>query len=77
MKETIHVTEDKYAVAENKTAELLDALTAKATILEKLKAKLGLAAPLNAFLQQLNEMTGDEDEENVLLQGGNTTLQYG
>lgn len=71
MKETISVTEDKYAVAENKTAELLDTLTAKATILEKLKAKLGLAPALNAFLLQLNEMTGDDDEETGLLQGGN------
>jgi dynein heavy chain len=71
MKETINVTEDKYAVAENKTAELLDTLTAKATILEKLKAKLGLAPALNAFLLQLNEMTGDDDEETGLLQGGN------
>lgn len=58
-----------YENAKEKTAVLLQQLTAKATILEKLKAKVGIATSLSAFLQ-LNELSDEEEEEDDLLKEG-------
>ncbi|XP_077977225.1 dynein axonemal heavy chain 8-like isoform X3 [Glandiceps talaboti] len=56
-----------YENATAKTADLLKRLTAKATILEKVKAFSGQATgSLSAFLQ-MNETESDEEEEDELL----------
>ena len=69
MKQSILDTTAKYEVAHGNTADLLGQLTAKATKLEKLKAKLGMSTSLSAFLE-LNELKEEsEDEEELLLQG--------
>ena len=55
--------------AKVQTAQLLQKLTARATVLEKLKAKVGIATSLSAFLQ-LNELSDEEEEEDDLLKEG-------
>ncbi|CAH1799095.1 unnamed protein product [Owenia fusiformis] len=49
-----------------KVTGLLDELTGKATLLEKLKARVGESTSLSAFLQ-LNELSSDEEEDDALL----------
>ena len=69
MKQSILDITAKYEVAHGNTADLLGQLTAKATKLEKLKAKLGMSTSLSAFLE-LNELKEEsEDEEELLFQG--------
>ena len=69
MKQSILDITAKYEVAHGNTADLLGQLTAKATKLEKLKAKLGMSTSLSAFLE-LNELKEEsEEEEELLFQG--------
>lgn len=54
-------------VATAKSAELLDALTSKATALEKLKAKLGIGSTtLSAFVALIDSEI--EEDDTALLQ---------
>ena len=69
MKESIKTINQKFEEAKIKTADLLVELTAKATLLEKLKAKVGVANALSAFLQ-LNELSEEEEETDDLLKQG-------
>lgn len=69
MKEAIKNIKIKFEQAKIRTAKLLKELTARATKLEKLKAKIGTATSLSAFLQ-LNEVSSDEEDEEELLQQG-------
>ena len=69
MKKAIKNTTGKFEDAKIRTEELLEKLTHKATILEKLKAKVGLSTSLDAYLH-LNEMEAEEVEEDELLKQG-------
>ena len=69
MKKAIKNTNGKYEDAKNRTEDLLVQLTSKATILEKLKAKVGLSTSLDAYLH-LNEMETEVEEEDELLKQG-------
>lgn len=69
MKKGIKITTGKFEEAQKKTADLLNKLTAKATVFEKLKAKVGLSKSLDAYLQ-LNELDVEDDEEDELLKEG-------
>ncbi|XP_070568705.1 dynein axonemal heavy chain 5-like isoform X4 [Ptychodera flava] len=56
-----------YEQATKTTANLLKELTAKATVLEKVKAQFGMSSgSLSAFLQ-MNEIESEEEEEDELL----------
>ncbi|XP_053397319.1 dynein axonemal heavy chain 5-like isoform X6 [Mercenaria mercenaria] len=66
MKKAIKNTTGKFEDAKVRTEDLLEKLTHKATILEKLKAKVGLSTSLDAYLH-LNEMEAEEVEEDELL----------
>ncbi|XP_064629693.1 uncharacterized protein LOC135488785 isoform X2 [Lineus longissimus] len=66
MRQAIKNISGKFEDAKVNTAHLLRQLTAKATTLEKLKAKVGQSTALSAFLQ-LNEMSDEEEEEDDLL----------
>ena len=69
MRGEIQMRTHEYDDACVKTKQLMKELTHKATILEKLKAKVGMATSLSAFLQ-LNELSDEEVEEDDLLQEG-------
>lgn len=69
MKKGIKTVTGNLEDAKKNTAELLRKLTAKATTLEKLKAKVGLSKSLDAYLQ-LNEFDVEEEEEDDLLKEG-------
>jgi len=69
MKQSIRKINQKFDEAKEKTADLMQKLTAKATVLEKLKARIGMATALSAFLQ-LNELSDEEPEEDDLLKEG-------
>ena len=80
MKKAIKNTTGKFEESKTRTEELLAKLTAKATILEKLKAKVGLSTSLDAYLH-LNEMDMEAEEEDELLKRGKycfccNTVQY-
>ncbi|XP_052807484.1 dynein axonemal heavy chain 5-like isoform X7 [Mya arenaria] len=66
MKKAIKNTTGKFEEAKVRTEELLIQLSHKATILEKLKAKVGLSTSLDAYLH-LNEMETEQEEEDELL----------
>ncbi|KAL5010133.1 hypothetical protein ScPMuIL_012438 [Solemya velum] len=66
MKKAIKTVTTKFEDAKETTADLLNQLTLKATVLEKLKAKVGLSTSLDAYLH-LNEMEAVEEEEDELL----------
>lgn len=62
IKDVISDTKKKLSVATVKSDELLEALTAKATALEKLKAKLGIgSATLSAFVALIDSEIEDDD----------------
>ena len=69
MKQSIRKIIQQFEEAKEKTAGLMHKLTAKATVLEKLKARIGMATALSAFLQ-LNELSDQEPEEDDLLKEG-------
>ncbi len=72
MKTSIQETGEKYERAKQNVVDLLNQLMASATTLEKLKAKVGMANSLSAFLQ-LNEVSDTEGEgDDLLLQGKGT-----
>ncbi|OPL21670.1 LOW QUALITY PROTEIN: hypothetical protein AM593_02226, partial [Mytilus galloprovincialis] len=67
MRKAIKTISGKFQDATKKTEDLLYKLTAKATALEKLKAKIGLSKSLDAHLH-LTEMYAESDEEDELLE---------
>jgi dynein heavy chain len=69
MKESIKGVSKEFEEAKEKTSTLMSTLTQRATVLEKLKAKVGIATALSAFLQ-LNELSDEEEEEEDLLKEG-------
>ena len=69
MKKAIKTKTGNFEDAKVKTEDLLVKLTTKATILEKLKAKVGLSTSLDAYLH-LTEMNTEEEEEDELLKQG-------
>lgn len=69
MKASIKTINQEYEVARTRAAELLTELTVKATVLEKIKAKYGIANALSAFLL-LNELSDTEEETDDLLKEG-------
>ena len=69
MKESIHKIQGEYVEARNQTAGLMKTLTKRSTVLEKLKARVGHATSLSAFLR-LNELSDEEEEEDDLLKEG-------
>ena len=69
MKENIKGVSKEFEDAKEKTASLMSTLTHRATVVEKLKAKVGIATSLSAFLQ-LNELSDEEEEEEDLLKEG-------
>ena len=73
MKQSIKKINKKYDEARIKTAKLLSQLTGRATILEKLKARIGMATALSAFLQ-MNELSDEEEEDDDLLREGTRGL---
>ena len=75
MKKAIKNLTDKFEESKKKTATLLYQLSQKATVLEKLKAKIGLSNSLHAYLN-LNEMETNEEDEDELLKEGTRTLLY-
>jgi hypothetical protein len=75
MRQAIKNISGKFDEAKVNTAHLLRQLTAKATTLEKLKAKVGQSTALSAFLQ-LNEMSDEEEEEDDLLKAGEMDYLY-
>ncbi|XP_041355189.1 dynein gamma chain, flagellar outer arm-like isoform X3 [Gigantopelta aegis] len=66
MKKAIKSLTEKFEDSKKKTATLLYQLSQKATVLEKLKAKVGLSTSLHAYLN-LNEMETNEEEGDELL----------
>jgi len=67
IKDVISQTKQQLAVATVKSDELLEALTSKATALEKLKAKLGIgSATLSAFIALIDSEI--EEDDTALLQ---------
>ncbi|KAF6026452.1 hypothetical protein EB796_015243 [Bugula neritina] len=56
----------KYYNVVDETSTILKKLTHKATTLEKLKAKIGQATALSAFLQ-MNDLSSDEEDDDSLL----------
>ena len=75
MKKAIKNTTGKFEESKTRTEQLLIKLTSKATILEKLKAKVGLSTSLDAYLH-LNEMDMEAEEEDELLQKGKTVSVF-
>lgn len=73
MKKAIRTRTGSFEEACKKTADLLNRLTAKATALEKLKAKVGLSKSLDAYLH-LTEFESDEEEDDELLKEGTFCL---
>ena len=73
MKKGIKTITGKYEDAQKKTAELLRKLTARATALEKLKAKVGLSKSLDAYLH-LNELEVEEEDDDELLKEGQSNI---
>ena len=69
MKENIKGVSKEFEEAKEKTTTLMTTLTQRATTLEKLKAKVGIATALSAFLQ-LNELSDEEEEDEDLLKEG-------
>ena len=69
MKEQIKNITNKFERSKEKTAGLLVKLTNKATVLEKLKARGGVATSLSAFLQ-MNELSDEDEEDDHLLEEG-------
>ena len=69
MKENIKGVSKEFEEAKEKTSTLMTTLTQRATTLEKLKAKVGIATALSAFLQ-LNELSDEEEEDEDLLKEG-------
>lgn len=69
MRKAIKTTTERYEGAKRATAELLQQLILKATVLEKLKAKVGLSSSLDAYLH-LTELEADSEEEDELLKDG-------
>ena len=70
IRQAIKTITGKYADAKTKTADLMKQLTSKATMLEKLKAMMGMSTSLGAFLQ-LNEVSDESEEEDDGLLEGN------
>ena len=67
IKNVISETKQQLSVATVKSEELLEALTGKATVLEKLKAKLGIgSATLSAFVALIDSEI--EEDDTALLQ---------
>ncbi|BFZ10052.1 hypothetical protein BsWGS_13093 [Bradybaena similaris] len=66
MKTNIMITTTQFEESQRKTRTLLNKLTMKVTLLEKLKAKVGISKSLDAYLQ-LNEMNVEDDEDDDLL----------
>ncbi|XP_025098007.1 LOW QUALITY PROTEIN: dynein gamma chain, flagellar outer arm-like [Pomacea canaliculata] len=66
MKKAIKTITGNFEEAAARTADLLQRLTNKATVLEKLKAKVGLSKSLDAYLH-LTEFEVEEVEEDELL----------
>ena len=67
IKDVISQTKQQLSVATVKSDELLEALTAKATAMEKLKAKLGIgSATLSAFVALIDSEM--EEDDTALLQ---------
>ena len=67
IKDVISQTKQQLSVATVKSDELLEALTSKATALEKLKAKLGIgSATLSAFIALIDSEI--EEDDTALLQ---------
>ena len=69
MRDDIKKTTEEYEKAKVETYHLLDQLTAKATTLEKLKAKIGESSELRDYLG-LNEFTEEPMEDEYLLVDG-------
>jgi len=69
MKKAIKNTTGKFEDAKVRTEQLLVRLSNRATVLEKLKAKVGLSTSLDAYLH-LNEMEAEQQEEDELLKQG-------
>lgn len=69
MKKAIKTITGNFEEACSRTADLLQRLTNKATVLEKLKAKVGLSKSLDAYLH-LTEFEVEEVEEDELLKAG-------
>ncbi len=74
MKGSIKSLSKDSELAKEKTTNLLGQLTGRATVLEKLKAKVGIATSLSAFLQ-LNELSDEEEEDDGLLEEGKLMSQ--
>ena len=69
MRESIRSRTSEFEGARERAANLMNTLTHKATSLEKLKARVGMATSLSAFLQ-LNELSDEElEEDDLLLEG--------
>ena len=69
MKDDIKKTTEEYEKAKIETYRLLDELTARATVLEKLKANIGISGALSDYLE-LNEFTEDAlVDEDLLFDG--------
>lgn len=66
IKEVISETKQKLEVAKDKSADLLKALTNKATSLEKLKAKLGIGSSTITAFTALIDNEIDEDDNDLL-----------
>jgi hypothetical protein len=75
MKKAIKNTNGKFEDAKVRTENLMVKLTTMATILEKLKAKVGLSTSLDAYLH-LNEMETEEHEEDELLKQGTVKHRF-
>ena len=64
IKDVISQTKEQLSVATVKSDELLETLTANATVLEKLKAKLGIgSATLSAFVALIDSEIEEEDTD--------------
>ena len=66
MRTNIKQTTEEYGKAKVHTDELLELLTAKATLLEKLKAKFGKSEALSDYLG-LSDLTVETTEDDALL----------
>ena len=62
MKDYITKTKSEFKEANQTTAKLLEDLTAKSTVLEKLKAKLGIGSDtLRSFIAMIDNEIDDDD----------------